>query len=82
MTLIELRDYVQSRKTVSELEIATHFNVERSVIEPMAERWVRKGLMKIEDMDKARCAGCASCAGGIRRHYEWLGPQSIQIMRK
>ena len=35
MTLTELKEYVQARRIVSELEIAMHFRVEPSVIEPM-----------------------------------------------
>ena len=38
MTLTELKEYVQARRIVSELEIAMHFRVEPSVIEPMARR--------------------------------------------
>ena len=45
MTLTELKEYVQARRIVSELEIAMHFRVEPSVIEPMARRWIDKGLM-------------------------------------
>ena len=40
MTLTELKEYVQARRIVSELEIAMHFRVEPSVIEPMARRWI------------------------------------------
>ena len=50
MTLTELKDYVQARRIVSELEIATHFRVEPSVIEPMARRWIDKGLMAKVDL--------------------------------
>ncbi|WP_290372540.1 FeoC-like transcriptional regulator [uncultured Parasutterella sp.] len=35
MTLTELKEYVQARRIVSELEIAMHFQDEPSVIEPM-----------------------------------------------
>ena len=70
MTLTELKEYVQARRIVSELEIAMHFRVEPSVIEPMARRWIDKGLMAKVDMD------------GIKRHYEWLGPQSVTFVKK
>ena len=53
MTLTELKEYVQARRIVSELEIAMHFRVEPSVIEPMARRWIDKGLMAKVDMEAA-----------------------------
>ena len=55
MTLTELKEYVQARRIVSELEIAMHFRVEPSVIEPMARRWIDKGLMAKVDMDGTKC---------------------------
>ena len=58
MTLTELKEYVQARRIVSELEIAMHFRVEPSVIEPMARRWIDKGLMAKVDMDGTKCGGC------------------------
>ena len=57
MTLTELKEYVQARRIVSELEIAMHFRVEPSVIEPMARRWIDKGLMAKVDMDGTKCGG-------------------------
>ena len=72
MTLTELKEYVQARRIVSELEIAMHFRVEPSVIEPMAK----------VDMDGTKCGGCTACADGIKRHYEWLGPQSVTFVKK
>ena len=74
MTLTELKEYVQARRIVSELEIA--------VIEPMARRWIDKGLMAKVDMDGTKCGGCTACADGIKRHYEWLGPQSVTFVKK
>ena len=82
MTLTELKNYVQARRIVSEREIALHFKVEESAIEPMAQRWVAKGVMAIVDMDGTKCGSCTACADGIKRHYEWLGPQSITLVKK
>ena len=72
MTLTELKEYVQARRIVSELEIAMHFRVEPSVIEPMARRWI----------DGTKCGGCTACADGIKRHYEWLGPEAVTFVKK
>ena len=79
MTLTELKEYVQARRIVSEREISLHFRIEESAIDPMARRWVEKGLMAIVDMDGTKCGGCTACADGIKRHYEWLGPQSVTL---
>lgn len=67
MTLTELKEYVQARRIVSEREISLHFRIEESAIEPMARRWVEKGLMAIVDMDGTKCGGCTACADGIKR---------------
>ena len=82
MTLTELKEYVQARRIVSELEIAMHFRVAPSVIEPMARRWNHKALKAKVDMDGTKCGGCTACADGIKRHYEWLGPQSVTFVKK
>lgn len=81
MTLTELKEYVQARGIVSEREISLHFRIEESAIEPMARRWVEKGLMAIVDMDGTKCGGCTACADGIKRHYEWLGPRSVTFKK-
>ena len=81
MTLTELKEYVQARRIVSEREISLHFRIEESAIEPMARRWVEKGLMAIVDMDGTKCGGYTACADGIKRHYEWLGPQSVTFKK-
>lgn len=81
MTLTELKEYVQDRRIVSEREISLRFRIEESAIEPMARRWVEKGLMAIVDMDGTKCGGCTACADGIKRHYEWLGPQSVTFKK-
>ena len=60
MTLTELKEYVQARRIVSEREISLHFRIEESAIEPMARRWVEKGLMAIVDMDGTKCGGCTA----------------------
>ena len=52
------------------------------MIEPMARRWIDKGLMAKVDMDGTKCGGCTACADGIKRHYEWLGPQSVTFVKK
>ena len=41
-----------------------------------------KGLMAKVDMDGTKCGGCTACADGIKRHYEWLGPQSVTFVKK
>ena len=81
MTLTELKEYVQARRIVSEREISLHFRIEESAIEPMARRWVEKGLMAIVDMDGTKCGGCTACADGIKRPNEWLGPQSVTFKK-
>lgn len=82
MTLFELRDFVQQRKVVSLVEIALHFRADEHALEPMLDRWVSKGQMKKIKMDSGSCGSCSACPPGIKIHYEWLGPQSISIVRK
>ena len=84
MTLTELKEYVQARRIVPlcAVVLAVTALLMPSVIEPMARRWIDKGLMAKVDMDGTKCGGCTACADGIKRHYEWLGPQSVTFVKK
>lgn len=81
MTLTEIKEYVQQRKVVSLKEVALHFKADESAVVPMVERWVEKEKIKKVEMTAGQCAGCTSCDSSIRVHYEWLGDQSISIVR-
>ena len=86
MTLTELKEYVQARRIVSELEIAMHFRVEPSVIEPMARRWIDKGLMAKVDMDGTKCGGCTACADryqtSLRMARSSIGDFRKEVVRR
>lgn len=81
MTLVELKTYVQQRKVVSLVEIAMHFRADESAIEPMMERWIQKGVIRSIVMDTGSCGSCTTCPPGLKKHYEWIGDQAIQITR-
>lgn len=67
--LVELKNYLQSHKQVTLIDIAHHFNSEPSMIVEMLAHWVRKG--KVRRLVQTSChQGC--CAGNLPDLYEWV----------
>ena len=63
MTLTELKEYVQAAAHCLRTGNRNAFpGSSPSVIEPMARRWIDKGLMAKVDMDGTKCGGCTACA--------------------
>ena len=45
-SLIELRDYVKSKGSISLIEMANEFRTPKELLEPMMERLVQKGQIE------------------------------------
>ncbi|WP_051304506.1 FeoC-like transcriptional regulator [Chitinilyticum litopenaei] len=74
MGLIELRDYLRGRGEVSAAEIAAHFGVQMSAVEPLAGEWARRGKLAQSGSTCSKgggCSGCCSSPSGA--FYRWLG---------
>jgi len=76
MSLLELKEYLRRKESVSLGDLSLHFRVPSEALEPMLEHWMRKGnvLRKTHDgCCKGKHSGC-SCGGGGHALYEWIGP--------
>lgn len=69
MLLIQIRDYILKQQEVTLTELATHFQMQESAIEKMADLWLRKKVIEKfqqsceRDQSASSCSGCSSiCA--------------------
>ncbi len=61
MILLELRDYIKEHKMVRLSDLARHFDIPESAVQPMVEHWVRKGNVVAQKMqDIVATNGCSS----------------------
>lgn len=59
MILLEIKEYIQSQKSVSLTDLALHFNLPAEVIADMMLHWVNKGVIEKTTLG---CGGCGkSC---------------------
>ncbi len=75
MTLLELKKYLQERKTVSLDELCMHFRTTPQAAEPLLDQWIRKGSVQREVMGSCgETPDHCSCSGGGTHHvlYTWL----------
>ena len=46
MLILDLKNYVQEKKSVSLTDIATHFHIPGTMAESMLETWVKQGVIE------------------------------------
>lgn len=66
MILLDVRDYIKERKSVPLSDLAHHFDIPESAIQPMVEHWIRKGYVIVQKpIEIIANAGCSSgrCSG-------------------
>lgn len=67
MLLLDLKNYVQKKKSVSLTDIATHFHIPSAMAESMLETWIKQGVIEkhIPSEDELpsciRSKGCPRC---------------------
>ena len=78
-SLIELRDYVKSKGSISLIEMANEFRTPKELLEPMMERLVQKGQIETwvpKVMHSPCCSDRKSCGCGGEektvRYYRWV----------
>ena len=74
--LMEIRDYLASRKEASVRDIATHFDISAETARALLEHWVRKGKASRLSLDQ--CRQCALHCGKSWEAYQWLDQNSEQ----
>ncbi|MDR1530486.1 MAG: FeoC-like transcriptional regulator [Burkholderiales bacterium] len=63
MILLELRDYLKEKQQASLTDLARHFDMPLSAVQPMLAHWVRKGCV-IEQKPIAPIVSVSTCGGG------------------
>ncbi len=74
MILSELRDYLQSHKRASIVDMAYHFDIDPEALRGMLEKWVTKG--RVEKLPMGTTCGsssCCQCDPATTEIYEWKG---------
>ena len=74
LSLLELKEYLQSKDTVSINDLGIHFNASPETLEPMLEHWIRKGKL-CKETSESSCGnkkGSCSCSDGHHIWYQWI----------
>lgn len=59
--LLQIREFLQREKVASNQQIARHFGVEPSALQPMLESWMQRGVIRQcqeQSACKSRCFKC------------------------
>jgi putative ferrous iron transport protein C len=77
MLITSIRDYIQLKGRANLQDVARHFRLPESAVQPMLNFWVNKGVIKLIDNDALTCAGkhcstCISCHLTVYPNYAWV----------
>jgi hypothetical protein len=72
--LMELKNYLASRREVSVHEVAAHFDISPEAARRLLEHWVRKG--NASRLSLEQCRQCALHCGKSWEAYQWLDQES------
>lgn len=61
MLLLQIKDYISQRGTVSLQEMAWHFRMESRALRPMLELLEKKGQIQRHECSACCCSSCGSC---------------------
>jgi putative ferrous iron transport protein C len=69
--LIQLKHYLRGRKVAPLQDMALHFKVDMTVVQPLLEVWVAKGKAR-KVVGSGNCGGCCKCDAATIELYTWL----------
>jgi len=69
MSLIDLKNYLASRREATLSEIAAYFSADPETTRGMLEIWQRKG--KVACHRATKCSGCNQCSGATLEIWQW-----------
>lgn len=72
MILIQLRDYLSTRRRASVDDLARHFGMDARAVEGLLETWRAKGRVR-RLRDHLPCGTCGKCESAVTDIYEWVG---------
>ena len=70
---VAIKKYLMKRVSAQMAELASHFQAEPEVLEPMLQFWINKGKVRKIHADSRHCSGCAQCMCQSVSIYEWIG---------
>lgn len=70
--LLEIKDYLITRKKVSLHELTQYFQVAPEVILPMLEIWIAKGKVKRTTKEPHCGVKCVQCHPSTVEWFEWV----------
>ncbi len=78
--LSDIRRFLSSKNDlVSLYELASHFDVEESIMSGMMNHWLRKGrVKKIDSSCNKGCGGCDRATEG--EWYQWIKDDQVQVL--
>ena len=76
MNLIALKNYLQTTKSASLLELTRHFNVPPSMLQDMLRLWIRKGKVCCQRKKPACGQTCKACNPLATELYLWIDKPS------
>ncbi len=69
MLLVQIKEYIAKRGTVSLQEMAWRFRMESGVLRPMLELLVKKGQIQRLECGSCCCGTCDSCGPAAGEFY-------------
>ena len=82
MILFEIRDYMKQRMTASLDELSVVFKKQEDELQPLLDRWVRKGVIECVSLSGCAKGACQTCPMPCSTYYRFvptLGRQQIPV---
>lgn len=69
--LLQIRDYFRREKVVSNQQLARHFGLDTSALQPMLDSWQRRGVIR-QCQEKSACqTRCFKCKSQPPVYYQY-----------
>lgn len=74
--LLQLYDYLQREKIVSDTQLARQFHLDIKALQPMLEVWLRKGIITF--CHEKRCEQrCIKCPNTASTYYQYCVAEDV-----
>jgi hypothetical protein len=72
MDLIQLKNYLRTRRIVPLQDMALHFQTDIETVRPLLAVWIDKGKVLKRPGSAGSCKGCCQCDPATIEVYEWI----------
>jgi putative ferrous iron transport protein C len=73
MDLIQVKQYLRTRRIAPLQDVALHFKVDVETVRPLLAVWITKGKVRKYSGSVGTCKGCCKCDPATIETYEWMG---------